>query len=293
MLSGQKMSRAARGLVTTEPRTKGLNVWGCLHAVVKGDLQELATGSSDGLSRTYQALRYLQCDDKYLDMVALAVPEDVAVDEELQDRAEPIRQKVRLLRHYLRRFRETGLPLLERRVYRLAAALDVDLTPLQILDAMAGRALPAQLTVAAFLVTMLAAYLDEDAEAALTLVSGALERARAAFPRLQVHTWIHGAAWVAGWADNRDLLQWADDRAAAELRGRHHEGDGLGSSIYGEAVCGAAAAGHRDQFQTLLADMKHEDGDVFDEYCAHWVRACQVSSTPYEATFAKFVRHGL
>jgi hypothetical protein len=204
------MSRAARGLVATpQPRVLGLDVWACLDAIARGDVERLEGGSSNGLSRAYHVLEYLQFEPRCLQMLALAVDEDVLVDAELQEWSGALRKAVKANFDRLKDLRYYGLARLEARGDpQLALALSTHPSPMDVLDAALGRVVKdASSAVVALAVTMSAA-------PDVSTATAALARARTAFPRITEHAWVCGVNWLAGWSQRPEATQWAKATAA-------------------------------------------------------------------------------
>jgi hypothetical protein len=149
------MSRAARGIVALERRTQGQDMWACIHAAAMGDLGTLSLGSSDGLSHAFKALAYLQADERALDLIGMAVPAFVAVDEDLQERADAVKARIATATARVEKlWRDLRLHSLKERQKPEVAALSTPLNPLQVLDACSGRVVTGQASAPAVFIAL-------------------------------------------------------------------------------------------------------------------------------------------
>jgi hypothetical protein len=233
------------------------------------DLPTLASGSSDGLSGAFHILRFLQCDERDMDILALCVPPldgDIAVDEELQDHMDMVRARTWDDRRALERFQAVMCCRLGERTFYdtrfWERGSNVGLSPIQILDVHGRRPLrdvevmqPNQLSEALVL-TMLTCPEPRFQETVDRVLKALIHRNRVG---LGTYEWYIFAACVAGGIGIAHVVQWATTTASTAASTCRFQKTMLSALAHG-----AAASGHDDVFETAV--MAINDEVVIDIY---------------------------
>jgi hypothetical protein len=215
-----------------------------------GDLNKLASGSSGGLSGAFHILRFLQCDERDMDILALCVP-NIAVEEELQEHMDMVHEHIRDDRRALEDMRTGMCTRLGARTFYdrdfWEGGSDSTLSAIHILDVHRRRPLRdvegmrRRQVSEALALTMLTCPEPHFRETADSVLATLIRRNRVG---LDGREWCMFAACVAGWMGNAHIVQWAIDTASTFKV--------LKFNVFAAIAQGAAANGLDDVFEAVV-----------------------------------------